>query len=83
MDIKVSLRVSLHKSSDRESQSSALWSESRGPRFESRWRQNSAHDCTALLCTEPYIITLPSLQCDLYNVERDIKHQIIIIYSFC
>ena len=32
-----------------------------------------------LNCTEPFIITLPSSQYDLSNVERDIKHQIIIM----
>ena len=45
-----------------------------GLRFESRWRQNSAHDCMTLHCTEPFIITLPSSQYDLNNVERDEKH---------
>ena len=32
---------------------------SRGPRFDSRWRQNSSHNCMALYCLEPFIITLP------------------------
>ena len=29
---------------------------------------------TAFNCSEPYIITLPSSQYDLNNVERDVKH---------
>ena len=33
--------------------------ESRGPGFESRWRQNPARDCMALHCAEPFIIALP------------------------
>ena len=32
-----------------------------------------------LHCTEPFIIVLSSSQCDLNNVERDIKHQTIVI----
>ena len=32
---------------------------------------NSAHDCMALYCTEPFIIILPSSRCDLNNVEKD------------
>ena len=39
---------------------------------------NSAYDCTAFYCKEPFIITLPSPLYDLDNVERNIKHQIII-----
>ena len=41
--------------------------------------RNSAYDCIALHCTEPFIITLPSSQYDLNNVERDVKHQTTII----
>ena len=33
----------------------------------------------ALHCTEPFVIICPSSRYDLNNVERDIKHQIIII----
>ena len=33
---------------------------SQGPRLKSCWKQNSAHDCSAFYCTEPFIITLPS-----------------------
>ena len=40
---------------------------------------NSTHDCMALHCTEPFIITLPLSWYDLNNVERDIKHQTHII----
>ena len=43
-----------------------------GPRFESHLLQNSAHDCTALHCTEPFIIILQSSPYDLHNVERNI-----------
>ena len=52
---------------------------SQGPRFESHWRQNSTHDCIMLYytCTWPFIITLPSSQYDLNNVERNVKDQII------
>ena len=46
--------------------------ESCGPMFESCWRKNS-DDCTALSCTEPFIITLLSSQYNLKNVERDVK----------
>ena len=35
----------------------ALVLRSQGPVFESPWRQNSAHDCMALNCIEPFIIT--------------------------
>ena len=35
----------------------------------------SAQDCTVFICTEPFIITLPSSQYDLNNVERDVKHE--------
>ena len=34
-------------------------------------------------CTEPFIITLLSLRYDLNNVERGVKHQLIIIYGPC
>ena len=33
-----------------------LRTRSGGSGFKSQWRQNSAHDCTALHCTEPIII---------------------------
>ena len=52
---------------------------SRGPGFESCWRWNSSDDFMTLHCTEPFIITLPSSRYDLNNVERDVKHQTIII----
>ena len=32
-------------------------------------------------CTEPFVITLPSSLYDFNIVERDVKHQIIIISS--
>ena len=48
---------------------------SRGPGFESRWRRNSGPYCTALRSTKPPF----SSRYDLNNVERDVKHQIIII----
>ena len=38
-----------------------------------------AHDCTVLCCTETFIIMLLSFLYDLTNVERDVKHQTIII----
>ena len=47
--------------------------------LESLWRRNSPYDCTVLLCTEPFSVTLSSFQYDLNNVERDVKHQIVII----
>ena len=40
-------------------------SPSQDPGLESRWRQNSAHDCMAFLCTEPLIIILPLSWYDL------------------
>ena len=46
---------------------------SRGPRFESCWRQNSAHDCMVLHCTEHFIVTLPSSRYDLNDIEGDVK----------
>ena len=52
-----------------------------GPGFESHWRRNPAHYYMPLNCTEPFIITLPSSRYDLSDVERDGKHQIIIIVS--
>ena len=51
---------------------------SQGPVFEFHWRRDLAHDCSALHCTEPFIIILPSSQYDLNNVERDVQHQLII-----
>ena len=33
----------------------------------------------ALHCTQPFIIILPLSRYDLNNVERDVKHQIILI----
>ena len=51
---------------------------SQGCRFEPRWRRNSAHDGTGRHCTESFIITLLSSRYELNNVERDLKHQIII-----
>ena len=48
---------------------------SHDPRFESCWRQNSAHDYMALYCTEPFIIIITSTRYDLNNVERNEKHQ--------
>ena len=33
---------------------------SQGPRFDFRWRGNSAHDGMAFHCIEPFIIILPS-----------------------
>ena len=35
--------------------------------------------CKAHHCTEPFIITLPSSRYDLNDVQRDVKHQTIII----
>ena len=43
---------------------------SQGPGFEFGLGQNSADDCMAFHCTEPFIVTLPSSQNDLNNVER-------------
>ena len=43
------------------------------------WRQNSVHDCTVLHCSEPIIITFPLSRYDIYNVDRDVKHQTFII----
>ena len=44
--------------------------EPQGPRLESWWKQNSTHNCMALHCTEPFIITPPLSPYDLNNVER-------------
>ena len=44
-----------------------------GTGFKYCWRQNSAHDCKALHCTESFIITFPSSQYDLNNVERNVN----------
>ena len=52
---------------------------SQNPEFKSHWKRNSALDCLALHCIEPFIIILPWSGYDLNNVERDIKHQIIIM----
>ena len=49
------------------------------PHLESHWRWNSAHDCTAFHCTEPFINILPLSPYDLNNVERGIKHQLVIV----
>ena len=49
------------------------------PGFESCWRQNSAHYCMVLHCTEPFIMTLPLSQYDLNDVGRDVGHKIIIV----
>ena len=54
---------------------------SQGFRFECRWMWNSAHDCIVLLCTVTFIVALPLSQYDLSNVERDLKHLIIINIS--
>ena len=64
---------------------SALDLRLQGLRFESRCRGNSIHDCMALHCTEPFIMILPSSQYNLStcNIERNVKHQIIIIRSAC
>ena len=47
--------------------------------FEFSWRQNSAHDCIVLHCTEPFLIIRPLSCYGLNDVERDVKYQIIII----
>ena len=52
--------------------------------FESRWRRNSAHDCTALYCTGPFhyhplIVSILLKWFLLNNVEWDVKHKNIII----
>ena len=51
--------------------------------FESRWRRNSVHDCMLLHCTkhEAPSFSLSPFHCltDLNNIERDVKHLIIII----
>ena len=44
-------------------------------------RRNSAHESKALRCTEPFIIVIPSSRYVLNNVERDAKHQTIIIIT--
>ena len=49
------------------------------PESKSHWRRNSAPDYTACHCTKPFIITLLSSQYDLDIVDRDIKHQTIIM----
>ena len=35
----------------------------------------------AIHCTDPFIVTLPSKRYDVNTVERDIKHQIIMMHS--
>ena len=52
-----------------------LW----GPGFVSCWRWNSAYDCTALHCTEPFIIIFPLSRYDLNIVKKDVKCQIMIV----
>ena len=51
---------------------------SHGPGFKSCRGWNSARDCTALHCAEPFIITFPLPRQDLKNVERDVKCQMVI-----
>ena len=63
-----------------EAEISTPYFESQGPRFESLLRRTSTHDCMVFHCSEPFIITLPSSQYDLHNIERDVKHQTIFIY---
>ena len=58
---------------------SAVEFRSGAPRFKSCYRQNLARYSVGLSCTEPFIITLLLSQYDLNYVERDVKHQIIII----
>ena len=38
-------------------------------------------DCIVFHRIEPFIITLPSSRYDINNVERDIKHKIVIIFD--
>ena len=46
-----------------------------------RWlEENSARYCATLHCTELFIFTFPLSKYDLNNVEKDVKHQFIIIY---
>ena len=45
---------------------------SSGLRFKFSWRQNSAHNCMAFYCIEPFIIT--SCHLDMTNVEREVTH---------
>ena len=56
---------------------SALAFRIRGHGFKSRWGWNSAHDCTALHCSELFIIILPLSQYDLNNVklDKDVNYQ--------
>ena len=37
------------------------------------WRRNSAHDCTVLHCTEPFIVIFPSSRYNLDEIKRDVK----------
>ena len=79
---RVSLNTCLAKHLDDQMVSSPNFG-LRGPKFEShpppptRW--NSSYDCTSIHCTEPFIIALLLSGYDLNNVERDVKHQAIII----
>ena len=50
----------------------------RGRGIESRLRQNSAHNCTALQSIEHIITTSPISGYDLNDAVRGVKHQIII-----
>ena len=74
-----SVITSIHVSFWKKRPEGRVVSGSRDLGFEFRWRRNSSHDCTALHCTEPFIITLSLSQYDLYNVEIDEKLQTIII----
>ena len=51
-------------------------------------KQNPARDRLQLMtmglhCTELFIFTSSAFRYDLNNVERDVKHKIIIIVIFC
>ena len=50
-----------------------LLTSSRGPFFESCLMWNLAHYCTALYCSEPFIITLPASHYDL-NKTPNLHH---------
>ena len=49
-----------------------------GHEFPGSLEENSGHYCSALGYIEPFINILPSSRYDLNNVERNVKHQIII-----
>ena len=49
--------------------------------MESCQRRNLAHDCIELHSTDPFNIILPLSRYDLNNVERDVKHQTVIIIA--